>query len=214
MRLNVKYTKWSSNFSSERLEQTSVVLHRSVRMRSRQPMETSHSEWITSPLTKLSWQIFCSWLKGGTVQSLPASIRHHLPQEVSGSRWEVMELCGSVGGDMTSCQALMQPNIWSLLATSFLSCRRGPLAWSQKPPRGPEPGPRRQYAAAVMLNDSTLTSAVKKVHEKEEKRPNRVATVCALYGTSGKYIQLKITAWMCSNGRQLWQAANRWRCGA
>lgn len=119
-------------------------LHRSVRMRSPQPMETSHSEWITSKLTKLSWQIFYCWLKGGTVQSLPASIRHHLPQEVSGSRWEVMELCGSVGGNMTSCQALMQANIWRLLATSFLSCWRGPLAWSQKPPRGPEPGPRRQ----------------------------------------------------------------------
>lgn len=42
-----------------------------------------------------------------------------LPQEVSASRWEVMELCGSVGGDMTSCQALMHANIWRLLATSL-----------------------------------------------------------------------------------------------
>lgn len=114
-----------------------------VRIRSCQPMETLHSEWFTSTLMKLSWHNF-SRSKGGTVQSLPASIRHHLPQEVLGSRWEVMELCGSVGGDMTSCQALMQANIWRLWATSFLACWRGPVAWSQKPPRGPEPGPRRQ----------------------------------------------------------------------
>ena len=57
-----------------------------------------------------------------------------LPQEVLGSRWEVMELCGSVGVDMTSCQALMQANIWRLLATSLLACRQGPLAWGQEPP--------------------------------------------------------------------------------
>lgn len=59
-----------------------------------------------------------------------------LPQEVWSSRWEVMEQCGSVGGDMTSCQALMQANIWRLLATSLLACRQGPLAWSQKTPWG------------------------------------------------------------------------------
>ncbi|TNN61862.1 hypothetical protein EYF80_027878 [Liparis tanakae] len=45
--------------------------------------------------------------------------------EVSGSRWEVMELRGRVGGDTTSCQALMQANIWRLLATPLLACRRG-----------------------------------------------------------------------------------------
>lgn len=59
-----------------------------------------------------------------------------VPEEVLGSRWEVMELCGSVGGDMTSCQALMQANIWRLLDTSLLACRQGPLAWGQEPPRG------------------------------------------------------------------------------
>lgn len=112
-----------------------------------------------------SWQIFSPWLKGGTVRRLPASVPHHLPQEVSGSRWEVMEVCGSVGGDMTSCQALMQPNIWKLRATSFLACWQAPLAWSQEPPPGPATGPRRQRAAAVMLNDSTPTSAVEKGRE-------------------------------------------------
>ncbi|KAK5860638.1 hypothetical protein PBY51_022100 [Eleginops maclovinus] len=50
------------------------------------------------------------------------------PEEVWRSRWEVMGLCGSVGGDMTGCQALMQPNIWSLLAASLLACRRGPFS--------------------------------------------------------------------------------------
>lgn len=58
------------------------------------------------------------------------------PQEVLGSRWEVMELCGSVGSDMTSCQALMQANIWRLLATSLHACWQGPLARGQKPPWG------------------------------------------------------------------------------
>lgn len=128
--------------------------------------EESAWSWQTgrfpSTQTKPSWQIFSSWMKAGTVRRLPAWIPHHLPQEVSGSRWVVMELCGSVGGDMTSCQALMQANIWRLWATAFLACWQGPLAWSQKPPPGPGPGPRRQRAAAVMLNDSTPDSAVKK----------------------------------------------------
>lgn len=73
-----------------------------------------------------------------TVMSLSSCICPHrsLPQEVLGSRCEVMELCGSVGGDMTGCQALMQANIWRLLAMSLLACRQGPLAWGQKPPSG------------------------------------------------------------------------------
>lgn len=78
-----------------------------------------------------------------------------LPQEVWSSRWEVMEQCGSVGGDMTSCQALMQANIWRLLATSLLACRQGPLAWSQKTPWGTytkgQTRPLRQEAAAMMV---------------------------------------------------------------
>lgn len=59
-----------------------------------------------------------------------------LPQEVLGSRWGVMEVCGSVGGDMTGCQALMQPNIWRLLVMSLHACRQGPVAWGQGPPCG------------------------------------------------------------------------------
>lgn len=59
-----------------------------------------------------------------------------LPQEVLGSRWGVMEVCGSVGGDMTGCQALMQPNIWSLLVMSLHACRLGPVARGQGPPWG------------------------------------------------------------------------------
>lgn len=42
-------------------------------------------------------------------------------------RWQVMELCGSVGGDMTSCQALMQPHIWR-------PWQPLPLARGQEPP--------------------------------------------------------------------------------
>lgn len=55
---------------------------------------------------------------------LPAAFPPHLPQEVLGSRWEVMELCGSGGGDMTSCQALMQANIWRFGPRRFLPVGR------------------------------------------------------------------------------------------
>ncbi|CAB1422183.1 unnamed protein product [Pleuronectes platessa] len=70
------------------------------------------------------------------------------PQEVSGSRWEVMELCGSGGGDMTACRALMQPNIWSLLATSLHASWQGPVARGHEPPWGTRtPGRSRASVA-------------------------------------------------------------------
>lgn len=170
-------------------------------------METWQAGWFPSTQRKPSRQIFPSWLKAGSVWRLLASVPHHLPQEVSGSRWEVMELCGSVGGDMTSCQPLMQANIWRLWATSFLACWQGPLAWSQKPP------PRARTRASE--TGSRRANAEWQHFHCEERRSNGVAALRALYRTSVKCIRLKITAWMCSNGTELWRAA-KWEtwCGS
>lgn len=127
--------------------------------------------------TKPPWQIFSSWLKGGSVQRLPASVPHHLPQEVSGSRWEVMELCGSGGGDMTSCQALMQANIWRLWATLFLACWQGPLAWSQKPPPGAGTG-----AWETVSSSSNAEWQHSDFHCEERKRSGLTGSpLCVLY---------------------------------
>lgn len=105
------------------------------------------------------------------------SVPHHLPQEVSGSRWEVMELCGSGGGDMTSCQALMQANIWRLWATLFLACWQGPLAWSQKPPPGAGTG-----AWETVSSSSNAEWQHSDFHCEERKRSGLTGSpLCVLY---------------------------------
>lgn len=71
-------------------------------------------------------------MKGSKVSVFSHPHPLSLPREVLGSRWEVMELRGSVGSDMANCQVLMQANIWRLLSMSL----RGPLAQGEKPPCG------------------------------------------------------------------------------
>lgn len=58
-------------------------------------------------------------MKGSKVSVFSHPHPLSLPREVLGSRWEVMELRGSVGSDMASCQVLMQANIWRLLSMSL-----------------------------------------------------------------------------------------------